>query len=217
MLIAFLLTVGLWITPGIIALAHGVENRCSAGLTCACRRRWLRCLAHPAVCSADGLAARAVYTILAHTANIDWGTILLFGGGLALGEMMFSTAWQVDGRGHRARAPGDTVLGLTMLFRGSHDHDQNEAPGAWLSPWPAVSQAAGVRRSSRRWRHVCAHARVCSCVQDPNTIAMARNRPPVNDPRTVLDVVGWASGGGSDDDSAESAMRIARSSASQSG
>jgi hypothetical protein len=25
-LIAFLLTVGLWITPGIIALAHGVEN-----------------------------------------------------------------------------------------------------------------------------------------------------------------------------------------------
>ena len=84
-----------------------------------------------------------------NTANIDWGTILLFGGGLALGEMMFSTGlakWMGEGIARELQA--DTVLGLTMLSRrlprSCPKQPATPPRPPWLSPWPAVSQAAGV-------------------------------------------------------------------------
>ncbi len=49
--------------------------------------------------------------------RIDWGTILLFAGGMALGELMFSTGlarWIGGGLGELFHAK--TVFGLTLLF-----------------------------------------------------------------------------------------------------
>jgi sodium-dependent dicarboxylate transporter 2/3/5 len=149
-LIAFLLTVGLWITPGIIALAHGVENPVF---------RWFNARLPEAMASLFGAILlfvlptdwrRGQFTLSwRNTANIDWGTILLFGGGLALGEMMFSTGlakWMGEGIARELQA--DTVLGLTMLSRrlprSCPKQPATPPRPPWLSPWPAVSQAAGV-------------------------------------------------------------------------
>jgi sodium-dependent dicarboxylate transporter 2/3/5 len=90
-LIAFAFTVLLWIGPGLVPLFFGS--------------------AHPLSVSVAALMPESVAAILGamllfflplsdserstitwkQAANIDWGTILLFGGGLALGELAFST------------------------------------------------------------------------------------------------------------------------------
>ena len=52
-------------------------------------------------------------------AGIDWGTILLFAGGMCLGELMFSTGlahW--IGSGLAALFQSHSVVGLTVLFTG---------------------------------------------------------------------------------------------------
>src|SRR5262249_31249745 len=49
--------------------------------------------------------------------RIDWGTVLLFGGGLALGDQMFSTGlaeWL--GRGLASGLPTSSLLGLVAVF-----------------------------------------------------------------------------------------------------
>ena len=49
--------------------------------------------------------------------RIDWGTILLFGGGMALGELMFNTGlakWL--GEGLAVTLPVKTVFTLSLLF-----------------------------------------------------------------------------------------------------
>ena len=61
---------------------------------------------------------RGEFTIgWAQAKQIDWGTILLFGGGLALGDAMFSTGlarWIGEGLARTFNA--HTTLGLTALF-----------------------------------------------------------------------------------------------------
>jgi sodium-dependent dicarboxylate transporter 2/3/5 len=49
--------------------------------------------------------------------RIDWGIILLYGGGLALGELAFATGLaEAAGRGLAAWLPSRTPLTLTLLF-----------------------------------------------------------------------------------------------------
>jgi Sodium:sulfate symporter transmembrane region len=118
-LIAFLLTVGLWITLGVIALTHGADDPVF---------RWFNARLPEAMASLFGAILlfvlptdwRRGQSTLSwrNAANIDWGTILLFGGGLALGELMFSTGlakWM--GAGIARELQADTVLGLMMLSR----------------------------------------------------------------------------------------------------
>jgi sodium-dependent dicarboxylate transporter 2/3/5 len=51
--------------------------------------------------------------------RIDWGIILLYGGGLALGELAFATGLaEGAGRGLAAWLPAETPLTLTLLFTG---------------------------------------------------------------------------------------------------
>jgi len=91
-LIAFLITVVLWVFPGLLALIFGSDAQCG---------RWWE--GH----IPEGLAAIIGAIILfilpqdyrerkgtitwKEAVDIDWGTILLFGGGLSLGSLMFST------------------------------------------------------------------------------------------------------------------------------
>ena len=65
-LIAFLLTVGLWITPGIIALARGAEDPVFRWFNARLPEAMASVVwRNPAVCPADGFAARTVYAVLA--------------------------------------------------------------------------------------------------------------------------------------------------------
>jgi solute carrier family 13 (sodium-dependent dicarboxylate transporter), member 2/3/5 len=117
-LVAFGVTVILWLLPGVVAVVAGVN----APLFKALERHLPEAAA--ALLGATLLFVlpvdfrRGEFTIgWAQARRIDWGTILLFGGGLALGEAMFSTGlarWIGEGLAQSLHA--HTALGLTVLF-----------------------------------------------------------------------------------------------------
>ncbi len=83
-------------------------------------------------------------------AGIDWGIILLYGGGLALGDLAFETglaAWL--GAGLTSILPVHTELALTIAFTGAaiilSEATSNAASANMIVPVAiAVAQAAGV-------------------------------------------------------------------------
>ena len=93
--VAFGVTVTLWVIPGVIALLFGQEYflykwfklHIPEGLAALCGAILLFIL--PGNTRADGSCSRVLEWHEA--AGIDWGVILLYGGGMALGEMAFST------------------------------------------------------------------------------------------------------------------------------
>jgi sodium-dependent dicarboxylate transporter 2/3/5 len=111
-LAAFLFTVALWVTPGVLELAFGKENPMTALVS-----------TH----LPEGIAAlfgACLLFILPVNLNegrftlnwddatqIDWGTILLFGGGLSLGGLMFS-----KGVAEALSATMTGVLGVPSLW-----------------------------------------------------------------------------------------------------
>ena len=113
-LIAFGVAVTLWVMPGVLAVLR------ARGLA---RRRLARRRAMPEAVVA--LVAALLLFVLpmnlregeftltwAEAVKIDWGTILLFGGGLSLGTLMFETGV--------ARALGEGVrraAGASSLWR----------------------------------------------------------------------------------------------------
>ncbi len=91
-LAAFLVTVSLWVIPGFLAIFWGS----SAAITKTYGRRLPEAVA--ALIGASLLFIlpldwkKRQFTISWRQAlNIDWGTLLLFGGGLSLGNLMFET------------------------------------------------------------------------------------------------------------------------------
>jgi sodium-dependent dicarboxylate transporter 2/3/5 len=83
--------------------------------------------------------------------KIDWGITLLYGGGLALGELTFSTGLaQAMGEGITGWLPSQSSLALTLLFTGAaiavSEAASNTASANMIIPIAiAVSLAAGVR------------------------------------------------------------------------
>jgi sodium-dependent dicarboxylate transporter 2/3/5 len=150
-LLAFLVTVTFWILPGLVAILAGTK---------APSYRWLDAHFPEAVVAVLGATLlfvlpvnlrRAEFTLSWREAvRIDWGTILLFGGGMALGEMMFSTGlakWIGEGLAHAFNAR--STLGLIILFAGIatlvSETTSNLASATMVVPVAiAVSQAAGV-------------------------------------------------------------------------
>lgn len=117
-LLAFVVAVILWLLPGAVAMVAGVE---SPGF------KWLDRHLPEATAALLGAALlfvlpvnwrRGEFTLgWAQAQRIDWGTILLFGGGLALGEAMFNTGlarWA--GEGLAAHFHVQSSLGLVVLF-----------------------------------------------------------------------------------------------------
>jgi len=82
--------------------------------------------------------------------KIDWGIVFLFGGGLAMGELAFSTGLaEAMGKGITSWLPSQTTLALTMLFTGTaivlSEATSNTAAANMILPIAiAVSMAAGV-------------------------------------------------------------------------
>jgi sodium-dependent dicarboxylate transporter 2/3/5 len=147
---AFGLTVVLWVAPGVFTLAGGGQGWFARGFNASVPE------AVAAVAGAlllfvlpvDWRARRFTLT-WDQAVAIDWGIILLFGGGLSLGGLTFSTGLaEAIGRGLLAWTPAHTTLVLTMVFTGLSimltETTSNTAAATMVVPVAiAVAQAAG--------------------------------------------------------------------------
>lgn len=149
-LCAFGFTIALWVLPGALALMLGREAP-----VC----QWLNRHVPESAAALLGAALlfmlpvggrRGGFTLAWSDAQrIDWGTILLFGGGLALGEQMFSTGlapWLGEGLAQLTQAR--TTFGLVVLFAGVailiSEATSNTASATMTVPVAiAVAQATG--------------------------------------------------------------------------
>lgn len=151
-LIAFGCTILLWIAPGVLAIVGADQTAFARGYA-----------AH----MPEGVAAIIGATLLFvlpidwrerrftltwdQAVKIDWGITLLYGGGLALGEMTFSSGLaQAIGEGVTSWLPSQSAFALTLLFTASailvSEAASNTASANMIIPIAiAVSQAAGVR------------------------------------------------------------------------
>lgn len=150
-LLAFAVTVGLWLLPGVLALVRGTSSP---------TYQWLGSHLPEGVAALIGATllfvlptdfARGEFTLgWSDAMRIDWGTILLFGGGLAIGDAMFSTGlaeWM--GKGLVGQLHITSTLGLIVLFGGLGvlftETTSNTATANMVVPVAiAVSKAAGV-------------------------------------------------------------------------
>jgi sodium-dependent dicarboxylate transporter 2/3/5 len=150
-LAAFAVTVTLWLLPGIIAIAAGRASPIA---------RWLAAMIPESVAAMTGAIllfllpvnwrARRFTLSWDEAVRIDWGIVLLFGGGLAMGELAFSTGLaEAIGHGLAGWLPAHTPLALTILFTAvaivMSEAASNTASANMIVPIAiAVSQAAGI-------------------------------------------------------------------------
>ena len=151
-LTAFGITVILWVTPGFLALA-GLDTS-DFGRAYA--------LAVPESVAAmlgafllfllpvDWRARRFTLT-WDQALKIDWGIVFLYGGGLAMGELAFSTGLaEAIGTGITSWLPDPGTIALTIIFTATaivlSEATSNTAAANMIVPIAiAVSEAAGVR------------------------------------------------------------------------
>ena len=150
-LAAFGATVAGWVLPGVLAVALGAE---SASV------RALQRVLPESVVAILGAAllfvlpidwrARRFTLAWSDAARIDWGTLLLFGGGLSLGGAMFRTGMaQALGDGLVAWTGGGSLVVLTFLFAwvalALTETTSNTATATMIAPLAiAAAQSAGV-------------------------------------------------------------------------
>lgn len=149
--IAFAVAVVGWVLPGFVAIVLGAEAPIVQTLE--------RVLPESVV----ALAAATLLFVLPvdwrarrftldweSAARIDWGTLLLFGGGLSLGAAMFRTGLAAAmGQGLVAWTGSDSLVSLTFLFTWVAivltEATSNTATATMLGPLAiAAAQAAGV-------------------------------------------------------------------------
>lgn len=151
-LVAFAVTVALWIAPGIFAIV-GVDQTPFARAYAASMPEGVAAMVGAFllfILPVDWRERRFTLT-WDEAVKIDWGITLLYGGGLALGELTFSTGLaQAMGEGITSWLPSQSAFALTVLFTASaiivSEAASNTASANMIIPIAiAVSQAAGVR------------------------------------------------------------------------
>jgi sodium-dependent dicarboxylate transporter 2/3/5 len=151
-LIAFAATVTLWILPGLLAIS-GRDDSAFASVYAASMPEAVAALAGAILLFVLPISWRARrFTLTWNEAvRIDWGIILLFGGGLAMGDLAFSTGLaSALGDGITSWLPVRTTAGLTALFTATaivmSEATSNTAAATMIVPIAiAVAEAAGVR------------------------------------------------------------------------
>ncbi len=148
---AFSVTVALWILPGVFSLALGETH--------ATTRRFATLFPESVAAIVGALLLLVIpvswrerrFTLSwAEASRIDWGIVLLFGGGLAMGRLSDSTGLSAAmGHGIAAQFPDAGVVGLTMVFTAiavvMSETASNTAAANIIVPTAiAVSQAAGI-------------------------------------------------------------------------
>lgn len=119
---AFALTVALWVSPGLLSLVLGPGHPLAAALGRSLPEGAVAVLGAallfvlPGGPGGGGDERRRALTWDEAT-GIDWGTLLLFGGGLSLGGAMFRTGLsEVLGQGLVSATGVSTTAGLTVVF-----------------------------------------------------------------------------------------------------
>ena len=90
-IIAFSVTIGLWIGPGLLALAVGTDHPLVASVTASIPSAVAALVGVVLLFLLPNSKTEPTTITWRQAAQIDWGTILLFGGGLALGALAGST------------------------------------------------------------------------------------------------------------------------------
>jgi sodium-dependent dicarboxylate transporter 2/3/5 len=150
-LFAFGLTVTLWLFPGVLAIL-GLGQTAFARAYNAAVPESVAAMTGAILLFVLPLSWRARQFTLKweEAVRIDWGIILLFGGGLAMGELAFSTGLAESmGRGIASVLPVQSEAALTILFTGvaivMSEAASNTASATMIVPIAiAVSQAAGI-------------------------------------------------------------------------
>jgi sodium-dependent dicarboxylate transporter 2/3/5 len=150
-LMAFVVTVSLWIVPGLVAVITGTNSKAYVWLNAHFPEAIVAVLGASLLFFLPTKLSNLEFTLSWREARrIDWGTLLLFGGGLALGELMFSTGlarW--IGEGLAAAMHAKSVFGLVILFTAIailvSETTSNLASANMVIPVAiAVAEAAGV-------------------------------------------------------------------------
>ncbi len=151
-LIAFSLTVALWVLPGVLAVTSWDGSAFAKAYSAA--------VPESVAALVGGLLlfvmpidwqSRQFTMTWDRAVKIDWGTILLFGGGMAMGSMAFSTGLAgAMGNAITDWFPSHTPLAYTALFTGFaillSETTSNTAAASMVVPIAiAASLAAGIR------------------------------------------------------------------------
>lgn len=150
-LIAFGLAIVLWVTPGIIALAQGTTSPFYKWFSSRLDEGVVALLAAGLLFVLPVDWRQRQFTLSWRDATrIDWGTILLFGGGLALGHQMFETGL-ASRIGHALVAVSGAeslwaiTAVVTLVAVMTTEITSNTAATNMLAPVAvAIAQAAGV-------------------------------------------------------------------------
>jgi solute carrier family 13 (sodium-dependent dicarboxylate transporter), member 2/3/5 len=151
-LVAFAVTVLLWTAPGFLAIGgldrtafgRGYERAMPEGVAAMVGAMLLFVL------PVDWHARRFTLT-WEQAVRIDWGIVMLYGGGLAMGGLAFATGLaDALGRGITTWLPSHDTFALTALFTAAaillSEATSNTASANMIVPVAiAVAQAAGVR------------------------------------------------------------------------
>jgi sodium-dependent dicarboxylate transporter 2/3/5 len=151
-LIAFFVTVVLWVSPGLFAIIGADQSAFARAYAVAVPESVAAITGALLlfVLPVDWRARRFTIT-WDDAAKIDWAVILLYGGGLAMGELAFQTGLaRAMGEGITAWLPSQSTFALTVLFTASaivlSETASNTASANMIVPISiAVAQAAGVR------------------------------------------------------------------------
>ena len=149
--LAFSVTVALWVLPGVFSLALGESHYVT--------RRFAALVPESVAAVTGGLLLLIIpiswrerrFTLTwAEASRIDWGIVLLFGGGLAMGRLSESTGLSAAlGQGIAGQFPNAGGVGLTMVFTAiavvMSETASNTAAANIIVPTAiAVARAAGV-------------------------------------------------------------------------
>ncbi len=147
-LAAFSVTVALWVLPGVVAVVAGENSTTYRGLIATIPEGVAAVIgASLLFFLPGGNGARAI--TWREAAEIDWGIVLLYGGGFSLGVLSFQTGLaEAMGRSLLAWMPssGDTALliGSTVIAAALSEVTSNTASANMIVPVViSVAQAAG--------------------------------------------------------------------------
>ncbi|MGH9347650.1 MAG: SLC13 family permease [Vicinamibacterales bacterium] len=151
-IVAFGVTVLLWIAPGIFAIA-GIDQAPFARAYAEAVPEGIAAMLGACLLFILPVDWRARRFTLSwdEAVRIDWGIVFLYGGGLAMGTLAFSTGLaEALGDGVTAWLPTHTTVALTLLFTAAaivlSETTSNTASANMVVPIAiAVSQAAGIR------------------------------------------------------------------------
>ncbi|MCU0290513.1 MAG: SLC13 family permease [Thermoanaerobaculaceae bacterium] len=150
-LVAFLLAVAGWVGPGVVTVVLGAGHPLSARLGAILPESVVAVVAAVVLFVLPTSWGERRFTLSWRDAGaVDWGTLLLFGGGLSLGGAMFSTGLAAAlGKGLTGATGAHSLVALTVLFSVFAIYftevTSNTATATMLVPLAiAAAQAAGV-------------------------------------------------------------------------